>query len=156
MTTSFSKKFTLVATLTSAIVAGAVGNAQAAPDFKYIFKQSQYPALVLPMLPKHAVGAYAPAPGKQVEDASNHAYNPDHGKWPILSGHHFRGRHDRDFGSNYWWDPDMFAYGYGLDQFPAETCRSMALRLDKEHLPISEERAILRNQGCAVSHVGWN
>jgi hypothetical protein len=156
MTTSFSKKFMLVATLTSALVAGTVGTAQAAPDFKSAFKQTQNPTLVFPALPKHASDIHPPIPGKQIEDVSNHVYNPDHDRWPISGGHRLWRHHDRDFGYNYSWDPDMFAYGYGLYQFPAETCRSLALRLEKRHLPFSEERAILRNRGCAISRVGWN
>ena len=156
MTTSFSKKFMLVAALTSALVAGAVGTVQAAPDFKNSFEQAKSPLFVFPVLPKHAADIQPPIPGKQIEDVSNHAYDPHHDRWPISGGQHFWRHHDNGFGYNYWWDPDMFAYGYGLNQFPVETCRSLALRLEKRHLPFSEERAILRNHGCAISHVGWN
>ena len=156
MTTSSSKKLMLVAALTSTIVAGALNSAQAAPDFKNIFEKTQNPTIVLPVLPKHASDTYAPTPDKLIEDVSNHAYNPDHERWPISSGHHFWRHNDHDFGYNYWWDPDMFAYGYGLNQVPEETCHSIALRLEKRHLPLSEERAILRNHGCVIGHVGWN
>ena len=149
MTTLHSKKLMLVSALASAIVAIAVSTAQAAPDFKNIFEQT-------PILPKHAVDISASNPGKQIEGASNRAYYPDHKKWPISDGRHFWRHHDGGFGHSSWWDPDMFAYGYGLNQFPAETCRSLALKLEKRHLPFSEERAVLRSHGCAISHVSWN
>jgi hypothetical protein len=156
MTTSFSKKSMLVAALASVMVAGAVGAARAAPDFSGIFEQTKNLALVIPVSAKHAADVYIPTPGKQVEGISNHAYDPDHGKWSISDGHHFWRHHDGGFGHSYWWDPGMFAYGYGLDQFPVKTCRSLALKLEKQHLPFSEERAVLRNHGCAIGRVSWN
>jgi hypothetical protein len=156
MTKSFSKKFLLAAALTSAIVAGVVGTAQAAPDFKHAFEQTQNPALVFPVLSKHSADIYPPNPGKHSEDVSNHAYDPGHDRWRISGSRHFWRHHDRDFGYNYWGDSDLFAYGYRLNQFPAETCRSLAQSLEKQRLPFSEERTILRNHGCAISHVGLN
>ena len=47
-----------VAALTSAIIAGAVGTAQAAPDFKHTFEHTQNPTLVFPVMPKPAAGNF--------------------------------------------------------------------------------------------------
>jgi hypothetical protein len=156
MTALFSKKSMLVAAVVSAIVAGAVGSAQAAPDFISIFEQTKNPALVFPVSAKHAADIYLPIPGKQIDGVSNHIYDADHERWPISDDHHFWRHHDGGFGHSYWWDHDMFGYGYGLNQFPVETCRSLTLKLEKQHLPFSEERAAFRNHGCSISHVSWN
>ena len=178
MTASSSKKLMFVAALTSAIVAGAVGAALAAPDFKHTFEQTQNPTLVFPVLPKPAAEnfdntyrivntgmqnkdgfakTYLPNPGSRAGNMNNNAYSPDHDRGLNSGDHHFWRHHGHNIGDNLWWSPDMFTYDLGqLSQYPAETCRSMAIRLEHQRLPFSQEQAILRNHGCAISHVGWN
>jgi len=146
----------LVVALASAMAAGAVGTAQAAPDLSSILEQTKNPVLVIPVSAKHAADIYLPIPGRQIGGVNNHAHDTDQRKWPISDDHHFWRHHGGGFGHSYWWDPDMFAYGYVLDQFPVETCRSLALKLEKRHFPFSEERAVLRNHGCAIGRVSWN
>jgi hypothetical protein len=168
MTTSFSKKIMFIAALTSAIVAGAVGTAQAAPDFKHTFEQTQNPTLVFPVMPKPAAENFDNTyrivntemqnkDGNRAGNMNNNAYSPDHDRVPNSGDHHFWRHHGHNIGDNLWWSPDMFTYGLGqLSQYPAETCRSMAIRLENQHLSISQEQAILRSHGCAVGHVSWN
>ena len=168
MTTSSSKKLMFVAALTSAIVAGAVGTAQAAPDFKHTFEQTQNPTLVFPVMPKPAAGNFDNTyrivntemqnkDGIRAGNMNNSAYSSDHDRGPNSGDHHFWRHHGNNVGDNLWWSPDMFTYDLGqLSQYSSETCRSMAIRLENQHLPFSQEQAILRNHGCAVGHVGWN
>lgn len=162
------QKIMFVAALTSVIVAGAVGTAQAAPDFKHTFGQTQNPTLVVPVMPKPAAEKFdntyrivntemQNTDGNRTGNMHNSAYSSDHDRGPNSDDHHFWRHHGQNISDSLWWSPDIFTYDLGqLSQYPAETCRSMEIRLEKQYLPFSEERAILRNHGCAISHIGWN
>ena len=176
MTVSSSKKLMLVAALTSAIVASVAGTAQAAPDFTHNSGQVRSPMLILPVLPKPAAGnfdnrtravatggqnqveftkAYRPNSANQTVKFNNTASSVDHRNWSHSADRRFWRRHDRNIGDNFWGTPDMFANDFGqIYQYSANTCRSLAIRLNRQHLPFIKEKAILRNHGCDINHIG--
>jgi hypothetical protein len=168
MIASSSKKLTFVATLTSARVAGAVGTAQAAPDFNHTFGQMQNPPLVFSVMPKPAAGNFhntyrivntemQNVDGNRAGSMHNSVYSSDHDRGPNSDDHHFWRHHGHNISDSLWWSPDIFTYDLGqLSQYPVETCRSLEIRLENQHLSISQEQSILRNHGCAIGHVGWN
>jgi hypothetical protein len=123
MTVSSFKKSMFVATLTSAIIAGVAGTAQAARDSGHTSAQFHNPTLAFPVMPKPAAGnfdnasrfvntrmqnkdgfakTYYPNPGSRAGNMNNNTYSPDHDRRPNSGDHHFWRHHGHNIGDSLW------------------------------------------------------